>query len=106
MSDLAPDLNELAAYGSSVVSEAGKIMLSFYGKTSSRVKGHQDLITEADTALESFILGKLDARCPGWQYISEEDTAKRTTTVQEYCWVLDPLDGTVNFATGVPSFVG
>jgi len=98
------NLDQLAAYGNEVVKEAGRIMLGYFGKTSSKAKGHQDLITEADTALESFILGKLDARCPGWQHISEEDTAKGASSVQEYCWVLDPLDGTVNFATGVPSF--
>jgi myo-inositol-1(or 4)-monophosphatase len=95
---------DLATYGTAVVREAGALLLTFHGRTTARVKGHHDLITEADTALESLILGKLRERCPGWQHISEEDTAKGVSTLDEYCWVLDPLDGTVNFATGVPSF--
>ena len=98
------EMAELLAYGSSVAREAGSIMLGFYGHTTARVKGHQDLITEADLALESFVLGKLKARYPDWQHISEEETAKGAAFIDEFCWVLDPLDGTVNFATEIPCF--
>jgi myo-inositol-1(or 4)-monophosphatase len=97
-------MTELLAYGSSIVREAGSIMLRFYGHTTAREKGHQDLITEADLALEHFVLGKLKERYPHWQHISEEDTAKGATSIHEFCWVLDPLDGTVNFATQIPFF--
>lgn len=87
-----------------IVKTAGQMMLDLYGHTTSKAKGHQDLITEADTALETFVLGAVEKRYPGWQKISEEATAQGAKAIADFCWVLDPLDGTVNFANRVPSF--
>jgi myo-inositol-1(or 4)-monophosphatase len=87
-----------------LIGEAGKLLLSYRGQAAARVKGPFDILTDADLALESLILGRLTEKFPGWQIISEEKTAKGAQTLSEFCWVLDPLDGTVNFALGLPSF--
>jgi len=65
-------------------------------------KGEVDLVTEADRAAEELMVGMLKARFPDDDILAEEgDYGKRG---KERCWVLDPLDGTTNFAHGFPWF--
>ena len=65
-------------------------------------KGAVDLVTEADRAAEELIVGLLRKNFPEDDVIAEEgDYGQRTG---ERCWVLDPLDGTTNFAHGFPWF--
>jgi len=102
---MPPDVAAAKAAGTEVVTKAGAMLLDFYGRTTSRQKGGpHDLVTEADTALETFILGELERRFPDFQVISEERTARGAESLKDFCWVLDPLDGTVNFAAHVPFF--
>jgi myo-inositol-1(or 4)-monophosphatase len=61
-----------------------------------------DLVTEVDLESEKMILSHLTGRYPDISYISEERGASETTS--EYKWILDPLDGTTNFAQGLPIF--
>lgn len=98
------NMQEVSSQAEGILREAGKLLLGFYGKTHARHKAFNDLVTEADTALESFILERLEQRFPGWQAISEERTAQGAQTLDEFCWVLDPLDGTINFASHIPLF--
>lgn len=62
----------------------------------------RDLVTEADLASERLILGYLSARYPDFGWQSEE--AGRNETPSPWLWVVDPLDGTSNFAHGFPHF--
>jgi len=58
-----------------------------------------DLVTEVDRASESEILSVLEAAFPDHAILAEESGAKREN---EHLWVVDPLDGTTNFAHGYP----
>lgn len=65
-------------------------------------KGEIDLVTEFDHRSEAFLLGEIRQRFPGQRILSEESGASPGA---EACqWYLDPLDGTVNYAHGVPIF--
>ncbi len=67
-----------------------------------REKSHRrDLVTAADTASERAILAYLDAATPEIGLLSEE---AGLTRAGEALWVVDPLDGTSNFARGYPIF--
>ncbi len=70
-------------------------------------KGTIDLVTEADRASEALIASRIRAAFPDHRLIGEEGArgAQADTAVpQPFGWVIDPLDGTTNFAHGYPHF--
>ncbi|OIP41542.1 MAG: inositol monophosphatase [Deltaproteobacteria bacterium CG_4_8_14_3_um_filter_51_11] len=82
---------------------AGRIIADRYpGGREITVKGFRDLATDADTAAESFIMELIHARFPDHAIISEE--AGDGAIGNGYAWVVDPLDGTTNYAHHHPVF--
>jgi myo-inositol-1(or 4)-monophosphatase len=61
-------------------------------------------VTAADLAISEAILRELAARFPDDQGFSEEsgETARTVAVTSRFCWVLDPIDGTNNYAIGIP----
>ncbi len=64
--------------------------------------GHFDIVTEADLASEQFILSELAAAFPSYGVMSEETNQRLSD--KEWVWIVDPLDGTTNFAHGLPIY--
>jgi len=60
-----------------------------------------DLVTEADVASEHFLREALTAIEPGLAFWGEESNAKSGQPVADSYWLVDPIDGTVNFAHGL-----
>jgi myo-inositol-1(or 4)-monophosphatase len=65
-------------------------------------KGVRDIVTEVDHASETLIRDDLAERFPGDGFYGEE--GGRDATVTPRTWVCDPIDGTVNYANGIPFF--
>ena len=65
-------------------------------------KGRADIVTDVDLAAEKAILGLLREEYPDFGILSEESEPIRADS--DYTWVVDPLDGTRNYANGVPHF--
>ncbi len=63
---------------------------------------HHDLVTEADRLAERVILERIGREYPDHGILSEETPPARSQA--PYRWVIDPLDGTVNYAHGIPFF--
>tara|TARA_R110002096_G_scaffold408075_1_gene606994 strand:+ start:107554 stop:108378 length:825 start_codon:yes stop_codon:yes gene_type:complete len=63
----------------------------------------RDLVTKWDTRTEELIIASLAKRAPGIAVLAEESGGHGDTKADR-CWVIDPIDGTVNFAHGVPFF--
>ena len=83
--------------------QAGVILRSSYGRDLQvRHKGLIDLVTEVDQRSEAFLLGEVQRRYPGQRIISEETGGAPGS--DENIWYIDPLDGTVNYAHGIPIF--
>lgn len=61
-----------------------------------------DLLTAADIEGEEAVVSLIQARHPGHNILAEEGRYESTSS--EYTWVIDPLDGTNNFASGLPIF--
>jgi myo-inositol-1(or 4)-monophosphatase len=83
--------------------EAGAMVLqSYFDKdfTISNKEGVNNLVTEADHAAEKAILETIKADFPEHYILSEE--AGEIVTDSQYKWIIDPIDGTVNFAHGIP----
>jgi len=67
------------------------------------MKGAINLVTETDVAAEAIITALLTEDTPGIPIMAEETTASHTLEAEQL-WVVDPLDGTTNFAHGFPFF--
>ena len=84
-------------------SEAGRLLMEKF-ETGLRVefKGKYDLVTEADRQSESLIVSMIRRQFPDHDILAEEDDYGRQGS--EYRWIIDPLDGTTNYAHGFPWF--
>ena len=84
--------------------KAGKVLLSYYGAgLEARIKESiSSVVTEADLAAEREIISILTEAPGSFNIISEETGFLKHDS--EYTWVVDPLDGTSNFAAGLPWF--
>lgn len=81
--------------------KAGDIVRDGASRTRTvRHKGRIDLVTETDMAVELMLKEELAALLPGSDFLAEE-TAKDTEP-GELTWIIDPLDGTTNFAHNLP----
>lgn len=80
---------------------AKELMRFFNGTfTISNKEGINNLVTEADHAADKAIQEVIKRSFPGHGIVSEETAEKVTDS--EYKWIIDPIDGTVNFANGIP----
>jgi len=83
---------------------AGKLLLE-YARSGYRVrhKNPIDLVTDADHAAEQLIISHIRARFPMHRFLAEEQ-GHIEPSPSPYLWVIDPLDGTTNFAHGYPAY--
>ncbi|MBI5373489.1 MAG: inositol monophosphatase [Sphingobacteriales bacterium] len=80
---------------------AAEILRFFNGEFKvSNKEGVNNLVTEADHAAEKAILSVIKSHFPGHQVLAEETGEIRQDS--DYKWIIDPIDGTVNFAHGIP----
>jgi len=86
--------------------EAGQLLLEKFGRiTSVTKKGDINLVTEADLASEALIVEKIKSYYPRHSILAEE--AGNAVTIgggNTFKWIIDPLDGTTNYAHGYPCF--
>ncbi len=75
-----------------------------FGRSTTSWKSDGTRVTSADLAISAAILAELGRRFPADQAFSEEmPGADRPAAVTaRFCWVLDPIDGTNNYAAGIP----
>ena len=87
---------------------AGEILLSYYEKgVKAQFKGGnpRDIVTEADYAINDFLIGKIRSQFPDHLIYSEEGVSnKQTEMTEKPTWMLDPIDGTSNFSRQIPHF--
>ena len=81
---------------------AGAIVRDGYGRANRiEYKGDVDLVTDVDKRSEAYILERLRAIAPDYALYAEESGR---SGAHDYEWLIDPLDGTTNFAHAVPCF--
>lgn len=84
--------------------EAGAIIQEFAANRFDIIhKGRINLVTEADLASEKHIKELITAHYPTHQILAEESGISNHQNA-DYCWIIDPLDGTTNFAHGLPCY--
>ena len=81
----------------SVLDESDAMFLSRWDRPRSvRHKGRRDLVTDTDVAIEAFLKNSLRDVVPGASFMAEESATQ--TLPSGSCWIIDPVDGTTNFA--------
>lgn len=81
--------------------EAGALLKAAYGHVEAREKGPGDLVTEADRASQRLIAASIARAFPDHTLLAEEDGVQPDAH-KPWRWIVDPLDGTMNFAHGFP----
>ena len=84
--------------------KAGKLMMRYYDRIDTitvTTKGHRDLVTEVDLMVEQEISAHLHKAFPKHGILCEEGTSHAG---DDYQWIIDPIDGTMNFVHGFPQF--
>ncbi len=85
---------------------AARILESHFGNVGGvegKAGSKSDLVSEADKESEAYLKGEIARRFPGHGILGEEGTDEQTEE-SEFIWVLDPLDGTLNYINGLPIY--
>jgi len=98
-------VNELRRVAETAARAGGEVLRArFGGPLRIERKGEIDLVTDADRASEDAVLGLLRERYPHHAILAEESGSSGQVRPGGLCWIVDPLDGTTNFAHGLPHF--
>ncbi len=100
-------INEYLQLTIELAREGGALAAKSLGKTHTSIKSDNSPVTEADRNVQDLIVGRLLEQVPEHGIIAEEETEltdKLKKSNAEYVWVIDPIDGTRNFASGIKIF--
>lgn len=82
----------------------GDILLDWEGRFRTREKAPRDLVTDADLASQEAIRTLLAREFPDHAFLGEESAVVELPAGAQYCWIVDPLDGTANYVHGMPYY--
>ena len=102
MNSISPNLNIMIK----ACERASKSLIRDFGeieKLQVSKKGPKDFVTNSDLRVEKIIIDELEKARPNYCLISEELGIKKNRDSKN-TWIIDPIDGTVNFLHGVPHF--
>ena len=98
---MTEQLSPLALQALAIVEESGAIISANHAHPHTiRHKGRIDLVTETDIAVEAFLKERLATLAPQAGFLAEESA--EDLSLPDTCWIIDPVDGTTNFAHGLP----
>ncbi|MBW3624426.1 MAG: inositol monophosphatase [Armatimonadetes bacterium] len=103
MSSLESTLEKARPFLKQIVAEAGEVVMRHFRQPhDTKRKIGTDIVTEADYESEALVANAIRERFPSHSLIAEEGT--RGAPKSDFTWYLDPIDGTVTYAAGIPVF--
>ena len=102
MNSISPNLNIMIKASE----KASKILIRDFGeieKLQVSKKGPTDFVTNSDLKTEEIIIDELRKAKPNYSIVSEESGVENNKD-KKNTWIIDPIDGTVNFLHGIPHF--
>lgn len=85
--------------------KGGQVLLDWQGRIHPREKAPKDLVSEADLASQDAIYEIIHEAFPDHDFLGEEDeTGNHENRKSDFRWIVDPLDGTVNYVHRLPAF--
>lgn len=88
-------------FAAELASECGALAVETFGQHTARRKSDGTLVTKTDEAIDRLISTRIGDAYPSHAILSEEQSTVYDPA-DEFTWVVDPLDGTTNFANGIP----
>src|SRR5262245_15126908 len=82
----------------------GEVLLAWKDRVTAREKNPRDLVTEADIASQAEIRRLILDAFPDHGFLGEEGNPAQPAVAGGYRWLVDPLDGTVNYVHGLPGY--
>lgn len=83
---------------------AGDVLLDWRGRAGVKEKGPSDLVTDADFAAQQAVYESIRQAFPHHRFCGEEAGLPEQRDESDYCWYVDPLDGTTNYVHGLPHY--
>ena len=102
MNSISPNLNIMIKASE----KASKVLIRDFGEVENlqvSSKGPKDFVTNSDVKVEKIIIEELNKARPNYSILSEETGIQRNQDANN-TWIIDPIDGTINFLHGVPHF--
>lgn len=97
------ELDNFLAFGHRTLDKSRELILNYASRGfSSELKSDKTVVTDADKAAEELIREELRKEFPKHDIIGEEFGGE--VGAKEYQWIIDPIDGTANFLTGIPTY--
>ena len=100
-------LEEAMTVGTDAAQAAGKILCEMLETATVREKAPKDLVTDADVAAQHCIERRIKTAFPNHRFLGEESafsSDRSNLSTEDWLWVVDPLDGTVNYVHRMPNF--
>ena len=109
------DISQFQLIAEQAIRQAGQLLVERMGQFTAREKSPKDLVTDVDMAAQRVIEEQLKSAFPTHAFLGEEDDGQQADSrsmpageswiaSQEYCWIVDPIDGTTNYVHQVPFF--
>jgi myo-inositol-1(or 4)-monophosphatase len=97
------DRRRLAATCEHAARAGGAELMAWRGRFAAREKAARDLVTDADLASQAAATRLIRQQHPGHAILAEE-SPQTDRAGSDYCWIVDPLDGTTNYVHGFPFY--
>jgi myo-inositol-1(or 4)-monophosphatase len=96
----------MLSFATQIAREAGNLLVQKLGSAKITSKGDINLVTEADIAAENLIIERIRSHYPQHGILAEEsgEAVLVGGKKSDWKWIIDPLDGTTNYAHGYPCF--
>ncbi|NJN08455.1 MAG: inositol monophosphatase [Richelia sp. RM2_1_2] len=92
--------NNILEFSQSITTRIGKQLMQDFGRVQADSKADGSLVTKADKWADNQIRDAISTQFPNHGILSEENNT--VFPDNEWCWIVDPLDGTTNFTRGIP----
>ena len=102
MNSISPNLNIMIK----ACEKASKVIIRDFGEIENlqvSKKGPRDFVTKTDKKVEKILIEELSKAKKNYSFIAEESGIIKNTN-EDACWIIDPIDGTINFMHGIPHF--
>lgn len=98
------DLQNYLDFAAELAKDCGKLLAGSFRKSHTvKYKGPVDIVTEADAASQELAVGRIKKAFPSHSILAEENNLS-ISGESKFKWIIDPLDGTTNYAHGLPIF--
>lgn len=97
-------LSDRARFCGQLAQDAGRLAHTAFGASPTSMKGTHDVVTEMDHQVEHFVRAAIAQRYPGDAIVGEEAGGAAGAVGAEFVWIIDPIDGTANYARGMAHY--